>query len=82
MTRIFEKTQSFCGGCKATKLWLKKHGLVEGVDYVLESAEDNLDMLAALGAQEAPVVVPDGAPVFTGFRPDSLKALFRDTLEA
>ena len=82
MTRIFEKTQSFCGGCKATKLWLDKHGLVEGTDYELASAEDNLALLQTLGAQEAPVVVPEGQPVFTGYRPDALARTFHAKLEA
>lgn len=82
MTRIFEKTKSFCGGCKATKLWLDKHGLVEGTDYELVSAEDNIAMLKELGAQGAPVVVPEDQPMFTGYRPDALKMLFHAKLEA
>jgi len=82
MTRIFEKTKGFCGGCKATKLWLDKHGLVEGADYELVSAEDNLAMLKELGAQGAPVVVPEDQPVFTGYRPDALAKVFRAKLEA
>ena len=64
-----------CPQCDATLRQLLK----QGTAFTTKSAGDYLDFLAALGAQAAPVVIvyADGRlrDWWTGYRPDSIRAL-------
>lgn len=69
-------TRPQCQPCKATKKTLDRLGL----EYSEETIDDsNREYLVGLNAMMAPVVVVDhgegNSETWSGFRPDSLKAL-------
>lgn len=63
-----------CVQCDATYRALDKHGL----DYEVVDVTANfevLEMIKALGYQQAPVVVAGDGRHWSGFRPDEIKSL-------
>lgn len=66
-------TKPACVQCDATKRALDKVGLDYNVVDITEDA-DAAEHLKALGFLSAPVVVTDD-DAWTGYRPDSVKAL-------
>jgi len=66
-----------CVQCDATYRALDKNGLeYEVVDISVDA--EALDTVKALGYQQAPVVFADGDH-WSGFRPDRIKALVKQT---
>lgn len=75
MTVVF--TKNACGGCTATKLYLKNNGLVEGEDYTIKNVEEDEAAYAeaqATGFMQMPIVVT-ADDAWSGFRPDKLLTL-------
>ncbi len=75
MTVIY--TKNACGGCTATKLYIKNNGLVEGEDYIIKNVEEDEQAYAdalATGLMQMPIVVTDD-DAWSGFRPDKLLSL-------
>ena len=66
-----------CVQCDATYRALDKAGLEYAVVDITEDAEA-LESVKALGYQQAPVVFADGDH-WSGFRPDKVKALARQS---
>ncbi|MET3945303.1 glutaredoxin domain-containing protein [Corynebacterium mucifaciens] len=62
-----------CVQCKATI----KRAEALGLSFMVCDAAELPEDVAALGFTQAPIVVPDNAPPFSGFRPDRLAALAR-----
>ncbi|SEA05236.1 ribonucleoside-diphosphate reductase class Ib glutaredoxin subunit [Bowdeniella nasicola] len=74
---VFSKPN--CVQCDATYRALKKNGLEYTVVDITEDAEA-LANVKALGYVQAPVVFADGDH-WSGFRPDRIKALARQSVE-
>ncbi len=75
MTVIY--TKNACGGCTATKLYVKNNGLVEGEDYIIKNVEEDEQAYAdalATGFMQMPIVVTSD-DTWSGFRPDKLLSL-------
>lgn len=60
-----------CVQCTATIRWAEELGL----SFTVRDATEHPEEVAELGFTQVPIVVPDNAPPFSGFRPDRLDAL-------
>lgn len=60
-----------CVQCRATI----KRAEALGLSFSVRDADKHPEEVAELGFTQVPIVVPDDAPPFSGFRPDRLDAL-------
>lgn len=76
--KVYEKTQSFCGQCVATKRWLDDRGHLYEL-YAVEDHPEVVEAAKALGVTSAPIVaISDDSHliddiVFGGFNDDALR---------
>jgi glutaredoxin-like protein NrdH len=71
-------TKNHCAQCSATKIKFYR----AGIDYTetnLETDPDALAYVKTLGYQQAPVVVTPDGDSWSGYRPDLIKALAKET---
>lgn len=78
-TKVTVYTKNGCPKCDMTKNVLNG----EGIEFKAINIQDDTDegragytyVVDELGLSEMPVVVAEGHEIFTGFKPDKLKAL-------